>query len=130
MNATAMPLLDSIHPENQPSFFSTKDMIDELVKRLNRKLDSEFRKIRNKKNYPEIIIVQHVSVKEEVEKQELHRLKNATIIDTLTSVDIQETAWIGGVVIEIYEGVFLKKELYISNFQETCQNFVSIEKLI
>ena len=33
-------------------------------------------------------------------------MRDGLIIDTLTSVDIQETVKIGGKVIEIYEGVF------------------------
>jgi len=66
------------------------------------------------------IIVQHIPVKEEVKKVEVNRLRNGYIIDTLTSVDIQEIVKIGGKVIEIYEGV-----IYRENFKTPpFRNFI------
>ena len=57
-------------------------------------------------------IFQHLPVKEKVKKIEVNRMRNGYIIDTLTSVDIQEIVKIGGRVIEIYEGV-----VYRENFK-------------
>ena len=48
---------------------------------------------------------QHLPIKEKVKKVEVNRMRNGYIIDTLTSVDIQEIVKIDGKVIEIYQGV-------------------------
>ena len=42
------------------------------------------------------LIFQHLPVKEKVKKIEVNRMRNGYIIDTLTSVDIQEIVKIGG----------------------------------
>ena len=49
-------------------------------------------------------------------------MRNRYIIDTLTSVDIQEVLKIGRKVVEIYEGVIYRKNSKIS----TCR--INIEK--
>ena len=43
-------------------------------------------------------------------------MRNGYVIDTLTSVDIQEIVKVGGKVIEIYEGVIYRENLKISPF--------------
>ena len=58
------------------------------------------------------LFVQHLPVKEKVNKIELNGMRNGYIIDTLTSVDIQKFVKIGGKVIEIYEDV-----IYRENFK-------------
>ena len=50
-------------------------------------------------------------VEEKVKNFEVNRMRNAYIIDTLTSVDICEIVKIGGRVIEIYEELFIGKTL-------------------
>ena len=62
---------------------------------------------------PENLIFQHLPVKEEVKDpyennrlEEINRMRNGVIIDTLTSVDIVEIVKCGGVILEIYEGFF------------------------
>ena len=45
-------------------------------------------------------------------------MRNGYIIDTLTSVDIQEIVKIGGKVIEIYEGVIYRENFKISPFRK------------
>ena len=54
---------------------------------------------------PPNLIFQHLPIKEKFKKIEVNRMRNGYIIDTLTSVDIQEIVKIGGKVIDIYEGV-------------------------
>ena len=48
---------------------------------------------------------QHLAINEKVKNTEVNRSRNGNIIDTLTSVDMQEMVKVGGKVIEIYEGV-------------------------
>ena len=43
-------------------------------------------------------------------------MRNGCIIDTLTSVDIQEIVKIGGKVIEIYDGVVYRETFKVSPY--------------
>ena len=61
----------------------------------------------------ENMIFQHLAVKEKVENpyknnrlEEINRMRNGIIIDTLTSVDIVEIVKYDGVILDIYEGFF------------------------
>ena len=72
---------------------------------------------------PPDLIFQHLPVKEKVEKIEVNRMRNGCIIDTLTSVDIQEVVKIGGKVVQIYEGVIYRENFRVSPFR------IVIEKL-
>ena len=47
----------------------------------------------------------------------MNRMRNGYIIDTLTTVDIQEIVKIGGKVIEIYEGIVYKETFKINPFR-------------
>ena len=67
------------------------------------------------------LIFQHVPVKEKVKKMEVNRMRNGFIIDTLTSVDIQEIVKIGGKVVEIYEGVIYRENFKISPFRKVIE---------
>ena len=62
---------------------------------------------------PENLIFQHLPVKEKIENpyknnrlEEINRMRNGIIIDTLTSIDIVEIVKYGGVILEVYEGFF------------------------
>ena len=62
---------------------------------------------------PENLIFQHLPVKEKIENpyknnrfEEINRMRNGIIIDTLTSVDIVEIVKYGGEILEVYEGFF------------------------
>ena len=96
----------SIYPRLETGYAFTPDMNDELVDKFNIQtftrgsaiLKIKYNNLRN-------LIVQHLPVKEKENKIEINRLKNGYIVQTLTSVDIQEIVKIGGKVIEIYEGV-------------------------
>ena len=56
-------------------------------------------------------------IKEKEKKIEINRMRNGYIVDTLTSVDIQEIVKIGGKVIEIYEGVIYRENFKVSPFR-------------
>ena len=45
-------------------------------------------------------------------------MRNGYIIDTITSVDIQEIVKIGGKVVEIYEGVIYRENFKVSPFRK------------
>ena len=53
-------------------------------------------------------------------------MRNEYIIDTLTSVDIQEIVKIGGKVIEIYECVIYRENFRISPFRKVIEKFSAL----
>ena len=62
---------------------------------------------------PENMIFQHLPIKEKIENpyknnrlEEINRMRNGIIIDTLTSIDIVEIVKYGGVILEVFEGFF------------------------
>src|SRR5438093_9557145 len=67
---------------------------------------------------PPNLFLQHIAVKEKVQvgrkKYELSRFRNGYIIDTLTSVDIQEIVRAGGRIDRIYEGI-----VYEENYEQS-----------
>ena len=48
-------------------------------------------------------------------------MRNGYIIDTLTSVDIQEIIEIGGKVIDIYAGVIYRENFKVSPFRKVIE---------
>ena len=103
-------------------------MNDELVKELNNQTFNKSAILKIKYYNPPDIILQHLPVKEEViakqekhsfsNKTEINRLRNGYIIDTLTSVDIQEIVKIGGKIIQIYEGVIYRENFKTPPFRK------------
>ena len=55
-------------------------------------------------------------------------MRNAYIIDTLTSVDIQEIVKIGGKVIEIYEGVIYRENFKVSPFRKIIDKLFALRQ--
>ena len=62
---------------------------------------------------PENLIFQHLPVKEKYKNpyennglEEINRMRNGIIIDTLTNIDIVEIVKCGGIILEVYEGFF------------------------
>ena len=62
---------------------------------------------------PENLTFQHLPVKEKVKNpyknnrlEEINRMRNGIIVDTLTSIDIVEIVKCGGVILEVFEGFF------------------------
>ena len=89
-------------------------MNDELVEKFNNQTSTQGSAILKIKYYnSKNSIVQHLPL-EEREKIEINRMRNGYIIDTLTSVDIQEIVKIGGKVIEIYEGIIYRENFSIT----------------
>ena len=97
---------------------------------------------------PKNLIFQHLPIKEKIKNpyknnrfEEINRMRNGIIIDTLTSVDIIEIVKCGGVILEVFEGFFChnlefnpytdfvtnmfeKRDLFESQGEELLQNLV------
>ena len=92
---------NSTYPKIETGFAFTPEMNDEIVNQFNTKTFTKSAILKIKYYNPLDIVLQHIPVKEEVNKVEVNRLRNGYIIDVLTSVDIQEIVRIGGKVIEV-----------------------------
>ena len=103
---------------------------------------------------PENLIFQHLPVKEKIKNpyknnrlEEINRMRNGIIIDTLTSVDIVEIVKCGGVILHIYEGffchnlefnpytefvtdMFQKRDLFKSQGKDLLQNLAKKNRII
>ena len=94
----------SIYPRIEIGFVYTMDMNDELVENFKTGTFTQGSVLlKIKYHSPKNSMVQHLPVKEKAKKIETNRVRNGYIIDTLTSVVIQESVKIGCKVIEIYE---------------------------
>ena len=119
----------SIYPRIETGYNFTRDMNKYLVHRFNNQTFSQGSAILKIKYYnPKNLIVQHVPIKEKEKKIEINRMRNGYIIDTLTSVDIQEIVKIGGKVIEIYEGVIYRENFKISPFRRVIDILFKLRK--
>ena len=59
---------------------------------------------------------------------EANRMRNGYIIDTLTSIDIQEIVKIGRKLIEIYEGVIHRENFKISPFRKVIEQLFALRQ--
>ena len=113
----------SIYPRIETGYAYKKIMNDELVEKFNNQTFNQGSAIlKNKFYHPKSLVVQHIPVKEKEKKIEINRMRNGYIIDTLTSVDIQEIVKIGGKVIEIYEGVIYRENFKLNH----CRRVIDI----
>ena len=120
---------NSIYPRIETGYAFTTDMNDELVNKFNNGSFIQGSAILRIKYYnPKDLIVQHLPIKEKVNKMEINRMRNGYIIDTLTSVDIQEIVKIGGKFIEIYEGVIYRKNFKVSPFRRVIDILFKLRK--
>ena len=109
----------SIYPRIETVYAFTRDMNKFLIHRFNNQTFTQVSAISKIKYYnPKNLIVQHLPVKEKEKKIEINRMRNGYIVDTLTSVDIQEIVKIGGEVIEIFEGVIYRENFKINPFRK------------
>ena len=99
------------------------------LKKFNNKTFTQGSAILKIKYYlPKNLIVQHIPVKERVKKMDINRMRNGYIVDTLTSVDIQEIVKIGGKVIQIYEGVLYRENFKISPFKKVIDELFELRQ--
>ena len=89
--SSAMSDEKSIYPRTETGYVFTTDMNDELVQKFNNQTFTQGSAILTIKYYnPKNLILQHLPVKEKVNKTEINRMRNGYIIQTLTSVDKQD----------------------------------------
>ena len=104
-------------------------MNNELVEKFNNQTFTQGSAILKIKYYnPKDLIVQHLPIKEKEKKIEINRMRIGYIIDTLTSVDIQEIGKNGGKVIEIYEGVIYQKNFEVSPFRKVFDKLFALRR--
>ena len=119
----------SIYPRIETGYAYTPDMNNEIVEKFNNQTFTQGSAILKIKYYnPRDLIVQHIPIEEKEKKIEINRMRNGYIIDTLTSVDIQEIVKIGGKVIEIYEGVIYRENFKVSPFRKVIDKLFALRQ--
>ena len=122
----------SVYPKIENGFAFKPHMNDVYVEAFNNQSfneDGDESAILTIKYYnPPDLIFQHLPIKEKVKKLEVNRMRNGYIIDTLTSVDIQEIVRIGGKVIEIYEGVIYRENFKVSPFRKVIEKLFALKQ--
>ena len=120
---------NSVYPKIETGFAFKPNMNGIYVEAFNNQTfnqDGDESAILTIKYYnPPDLIFQHLPIKEKVEKIEVSRMRNGYIIDTLTSVDIQEIVKIGK-VIEIYEGVICRGNFKVSPFRKVIEKLFAV----
>ena len=120
---------NSIYPRIETGYAYTRDMNGERINKFNtQNFDQGSAILKNKYHNPKSLIVQHLPVKERVNKMEINRMRNGYIIDTLTSVDIQDILKIGGKVIKIYEGVIYREIFKLKPFRKVIDNLFALRQ--
>ena len=117
---------NSTYPKIETGYAFTPEMNDEIVNQFNTKTFTKSAILKIKYYNPVDTVLQHIPVKEEVNKIEVNRLRNGYIVDVLTSVDIQEIVRIGGKVIEVYEGVIYRENYKVSPFRDFIKNLFDL----
>ena len=125
--------MKNLYPEIERGFAFKSHMNDVYVEAFNNQTfnqdGSESAIIRIKYYKTPDLIFQQLPVKDKVENIQVNRMENGYIIDTLTSVDIQEIVKIGGKMIEVYEGVIYRENFKISPFRKVIETlFASRQK--
>ena len=119
-------------PKIQTGFAFKPHMNDVYVEAFNNQTsnqDGDEPAILRMKYYnPRDLIFEHLPVKEKVKKIKFNRMRNGNIINTLTSVDIQEIVKIGERVIEIYEGVIYRENFKISPFRKVIEKLFALRQ--
>ena len=110
------------HPRIESGYSFIRDMKKIFVHRFNNQTFTQgSAKLKIKYYNPKNLIVQHLPIKEKEKKNEINRMRNGYIIDTLTSVDIQEIVKIGGEVIEIYEDFIYRENFKVGQFRKVIE---------
>ena len=124
---SAMSYPEIIYPRIETGYAFTPDMNDDLVEKFNNQTFTQGSAISKIRYYnPKDLIVQHLPVKEREKKIEMDSMRNGYIIDTLTSVYMQEIVINGGKVVEIYEGVISRENFKVSPFKKTIDKLFEL----
>ena len=119
----------SIYSRIETGYAYTRDMNNELVEKFNNQIFTQGPAILKIKYYsPKNLIVQHIPIREKEKKIEINSMRIGYIIDTLTSVDIQEIVKIDEKVIEIYEGVIYRENFKVNPFRKVIDILFKLRK--
>ena len=119
----------SIYPRIETGYAYTNDMNDELVNKFNNQTFTQRSAIlKVKYYYPKNLIVQHLPVKEKINKMEINRMRNGYITQVLTSVDTQEIVKKGGKVIQKYEGVKYRENFKLNPFGKVINEIFKLRQ--
>ena len=119
----------SIYPRIETGYAYTNDMNDELVNKFNNQTFTQRSAIlKVKYYYPKNLIVQHLPVKEKINKIEINRMRNGYITQVLTSVDTQEIVKKGGKVIQKYEGVIYRENFKLNPFEKVINEIFKLRQ--
>ena len=77
---------------------------------------------------PKNPIIQHLPIKEKVNKFEINRMRNGYITSIMTSVDIQEIVKIGDKLIQICEGVLYRENYKVSPFKKVIDKLFELRQ--
>ena len=123
---------NSVYPEIETGFAFKAHMNNVHVEAFNNQTfnqDGDESAILGLKYYnPRDLIFQHLPVKEKVKIIEVNRMRSGSIINTLTSVDIQEIVKIGGRVTEIYDGVIYRENFKITPFRKVIEKLFALRQ--
>ena len=123
---------NSVYPKIETRFAFKPHMNDVYVEAINNqsfnKDGDESATLTIKYHNPPDLIFQHLPVKEKVEKIEVNRMRNGYIIDTLTSIDLQEIVKIGAKVIKIYQGVIYRENFKKSPFRKVIEKLFALRQ--
>ena len=123
---------NSVYPKIETGFAFKPHMNHVYVEAFNNQTfneDGDESAILTIKYYnPPNLIFQHILVKGKVKKVEINRMRNGYIIDTLTSVDIQEIVKIGGKMVEIYEGDIYREIFRVSPFRRVIEKLFALRQ--
>ena len=124
---------NSVYPKIETGVTFEPHMNDVYVEAFNNQSfnqDGNENAILKTKYYnPPNLIFQHLPVKEKVKNIEVNRMRNGYIIETFTSVDIQEGVKIGGKVIQIYEGVIHRENFKILPFGKVIETLFALKNI-
>ena len=119
--------ISRIYPRIETGYAFTKVMNDELVEKFNTvNFTQGSANLKIKYYNPKNLIVQHLPVRERVNKIEANRIQNGYTIDTLTSVDIHESVKIGCKTIQVYEGVIYRENFKVSPFRNVIDKILAL----
>ena len=123
---------NSVFPKIETGIAFESHMNDVYLEAFNNqsfKEDGDESAILTKKYYnPPDLIFQHLPIKEKAKKIEVNRLRNEHIIDTLTSLVIQEIVKIDGIVIQIYEVVIYRENFKVSPFRKVIEKLFALRQ--
>ena len=118
LHPSAMWEEKSIYQRIETGYGFTEDVNDELVEKFNNWIFNQGSAILKIKSYNvKNSIVQHLSVKKKMNKNEVKWLKLCYKIDNLTFVDIQEVLKTEGKLLEIFEGDINRGKCKVNPFR-------------